>query len=81
MAIKEISEQQHDYALGVLPPALWLHNRFLIGEPADHRHCKILKKIVPVYTAYFAAFGRFYEADPMSFAEFRRFDINDLPPP
>jgi hypothetical protein len=80
MAIKEITEQQYDYALGVLPPALWLANRFLIGEPADHRHCKILKKIVPVYAAYFAAVGRFYE-DPMSFAEFRKFDINDLPAP
>jgi hypothetical protein len=81
MAIREITEQQYDYALSVLPPALWLNNRFLIGEVADHRHCTILKKIVPVYTAYFAAFGRFYEADPMSFAEFRRFNINDLPAP
>jgi hypothetical protein len=64
MAIREITEQQYDYALSVLPPALWLNNRFLIGEVADHRHCTILKKIVPVYTAYFAAFdaGHFISA-------------------
>jgi hypothetical protein len=40
-----------------------------------------LKQVVPVHSAYFAAFGRFYDADPMSFAEFRAFDVNTLPAP
>jgi hypothetical protein len=81
MAIKEIDAERYNYALGVLPPALWLANRFLIGEPADHRGCTITKKVVPVYSAFFFAYGRYFESDPMSFAEFRAFKDDDLPLP
>ena len=81
MAIKEITEKRYNEALEVLPPALWLANRFLIGEPSDHRRCTILKKIVPVYSAFFFAYGRYFESDPLSFAEFRAFKNDDLPVP
>lgn len=30
------SEQQYDDALGVLSPAAWEGERFLLGEPIDH---------------------------------------------
>jgi hypothetical protein len=81
MAIKEIDEKRYDEALQILPPRLWLANRFLMGEAADHRICKVTGKTATTYSAFFAAFGRFYESDPMTEAEFRRFNINDLPPP
>ena len=45
--IKECSEERYDELLGVLPPALWLANRFLVGEPYDHRRCKITKQVMP----------------------------------
>ena len=81
MAIKEITAERYNEMLEVLPPALWLATRFLVGEPADHRRCTITKKVVPVYSAYFFAYGRYYEADPMSFSEFRAFKDSDLPLP
>jgi hypothetical protein len=31
-AIKEITEERYDDQLGVLPPTLWLHYGFLLGE-------------------------------------------------
>jgi hypothetical protein len=79
MAIKEVSAERYNEALEILPPALWLANRFLLGEPASHRKCKITKKTMPTYSAFFFAFGRYYESDPMTVAEFRAFKEKDLP--
>jgi hypothetical protein len=42
-----------------------------MGEPADHRRCKIAK-MFPTY---------YYESDPMTVEEFKTFDIKDLPLP
>jgi len=39
--IKECTEERYNEMLGVLPPALWLAKGFLVGEPHDHRRCKI----------------------------------------
>jgi hypothetical protein len=77
--IKECSAERYDEMLGVLPPALWLANRFLVGEPADHRRCKITRKVLPIYSAFFFAYGKFYESDPMTVPEFRAFKVEDLP--
>jgi hypothetical protein len=77
--IKECSAERYDQMLSVLPPALWLANRFLVGEPADHRRCKITKKVLPTYSAFFFAYGRYYESDPMTVPEFRAFKDEDLP--
>jgi hypothetical protein len=79
MMIKECSAERYDEMLGILPPALWLANRFLVGEPADHRRCKITKKVLPTYAAFFFAYGRYYESDPMTVPEFRAFKVEDLP--
>jgi hypothetical protein len=81
MAWKEITEKQYNDALEVLPPALWLANRFLMGEPSDHRRCKVTKNFMPVYAAFVFAFGRYYEGSPMTAEEFKKFDVNDLPNP
>jgi hypothetical protein len=34
---------------------------------------------MPTYSAFFNAFGKFYEGDPMTVAEFRAFKVKDLP--
>jgi hypothetical protein len=80
MAIKECTEERYDEMLGILPPALWVGKGFLVGEPYDHRKCKITGKIAPTYAAFFNAFGRYFEGDALTVAEFVNFDVNDLPP-
>jgi hypothetical protein len=77
--IRECTEEHYDEMLSVLPPALWLGKGFLVGEPHDHRRCKITKKVMPTYAAFFNAFGKYYEGDPMTMAEFRAFKAEDLP--
>jgi hypothetical protein len=79
VAIKECSTERYDEMLSILPPALWLANRFLVGEPADHRRCTITKKVLPTYSAFFFAYGKCYESDPMTVPEFRAFKVEDLP--
>jgi hypothetical protein len=79
MAIKECSEERYDEMLGVLPPTVWVGKGFLVGEPHDHRKCKITGKTAPTYAVFFAAFGRYYEGDPMTVNEFVVFNVNDLP--
>jgi hypothetical protein len=44
-----------------------------------HRRCKITNQVMPTYSAFFNAFGKFYEGDPMTVAEFRAFKVKDLP--
>jgi hypothetical protein len=36
---------------------------------------------MPTYAAFFFAFGRYFESDPMTTAEFRAFKDDDLPVP
>ena len=77
--IREITAERYNEALEILPPALWLANRFLMGEPADHRRCKITNNVLPTYSAFFFAYGKFYESDPMTVPEFKAFKVEDLP--
>lgn len=77
--IKEITAERYNEALEILPPALWLANRFLMDEPADHRRCAITKKVLPTYSAFFFAYGKYYESDPMTVPEFRAFKVENLP--
>ena len=51
----------------------------MVGEPHDHRKCKITGKITPTFAAFFAAFGRYCEVNPMIVVEFVHFDVKDLP--
>jgi len=50
-----------------------------MGEPADHRRCTITKRVLPTYSAFFFAYGKYYESDPMTVPEFRAFKVEDLP--
>ena len=50
------SEDQMDYALGVVPP-IYVGNGFLMGEPETHRECRITGNYLPTYSGYFKQFG------------------------
>jgi len=76
--ITEITAERYDEALSILPPTLWLANRFL-GDPADHRLCKITNEVLPTYSAFFFAYGCYYESEPMTVPEFTKFKDEDLP--
>ena len=77
--INECTEKRYDFMLGIVPPRLQLGKGFLVGEPVDHRRCKITGNIAPTYVAFFHAFDKFYEGDPMTVEEFEAFKIDDLP--
>ena len=77
---KQCSEQRYDYMLGILPPALMDSKGFLVGEPHDHRPCKVLGQTAPTYAAFIHQAGKFYEGDPMTVAEYRAVDVHNLPP-
>ena len=51
--MQECSEERYDEMLGVLPPALWLSKGFLVGEPFDHRTCKVTNVVRASYAAFF----------------------------
>lgn len=78
MPINEVSEERYDEMLGILPPALHLGYGFLVGEPSSHRRCTVTGQIAPDFAAFFSHKGKFYESDPLTFAEFRAFDVNTL---
>jgi hypothetical protein len=77
--MKECTAERYDEMLGVLPPALWLSKGFLVGEPFDHRPCKVTNIVRASYAAFFQKNGKFYEGDNMTMPEFRAFDPSVLP--
>ena len=77
---KECTEERHDEMLCVLPPAYWDHNGFLVGEPSTHRTCKVTGRVAPTFAAFVSHNGKYYEsAEPYTLAEFRAFDVKELP--
>lgn len=76
--MREVSAERYDEMLGCLPPAIWLAKGFLVGEPYDHRICKITGTLRATYTPLFHHKGRYYEGDPMTVPEFKNFDVNLL---
>jgi hypothetical protein len=77
--MQECSEERYDEMLGVLPPALWLSKGFLVGEPFDHRACKVSNVVRASYAAFFQKNGKFYQGDNMTMPEFRGFNLSSLP--
>ena len=76
--MQECSEERYDEMLGVLPPALWLSKGFLVGEPFDHRTCKVTNIVRASYAAFFQKNGKFYEGGNLTVPEFSAFDISGL---
>ena len=63
----EITEDRYEEMLGVLPPALWLADGFLVGEPMDHN-----EHGQPRYSAFLRFGGKHYECEQVLTArEFR----------
>ena len=77
--MKEVTEARYDEMLGAVPPALQLPYGFLVGEAHDARKCKVTGNTAPTFAAFFTKNGRFYESEPLTFAEMRAFDISVLP--
>jgi hypothetical protein len=77
--IKECTEERYDEMLGILPPAMMSSNGFLVGEPFDHRVCKVTGNISPTFAAFFQKGETYYEGDNMTIAEFRAFNVADIP--
>ena len=76
---KEVSEARYDEMLGCLPPALWLAKGFLVGEPFDHRQCKVTDLCKPTYAAFIRHDSKFYGGPNMTADEFKAFDVRNLP--
>jgi hypothetical protein len=78
-AFKEVDERRYDEMLGVLPPALWIDKGFLVGEPFDHRRCKVTGRLAASFTAFIRYRGKYYESEgAMTVGEFRAFDPSAL---
>jgi hypothetical protein len=75
---KECTEERWDEMLGVLPPALWIAKGFLVGEPFDHRTCKITGVVRATYAAFINHGGKFYEGPSLTTPEFQAFDVATL---
>ena len=58
---------------------LWLSKGFLVGEPFDHRTCKVTNVVHASYAAFFQKNGKFYEGDNMTVPEFKAFNVESLP--
>lgn len=64
----EITEEQYEYALNVLPPMDYREGMFLVEEPCDH----YVGNGNPRYQAYAARYGKHFTASrPMQRAEFK----------
>ena len=48
-------------------------------EYLSRRKCKVTGQTAPTFAAFFHAFGRYYEGDPMTMEEFKAFNTADLP--
>jgi len=68
----ETSEERYDEMLSVLPPEIMLYGGFLVGEPVNHRHCRIKGHLLPTFAAFRKIEDRFYalESD-VTIPEFR----------
>jgi hypothetical protein len=66
----EVTEDQYEDMLNVLPPAFWERGLFLVGEPSDHHAISGR----PRFAAYRQAGGKYFTASrPMMVGECRAF--------
>jgi len=75
----EVSVGRYDEMLGVVPPALMDGRGFLVGEPTDHRECKISGLFRPTFAAFLYHNGKYYEStEAMTVPEYKAFDPASL---
>lgn len=78
MTWTKITYERYWDALEALPPALMTGSGFLLGEPHDHRTCKVTGDLFqPTFSAFVSKGSKwdegseFYEHEPLTIAEFR----------
>lgn len=76
---KECPEDRYDEMLGCLPPAVMDGKGFLVGEPFDHRVCKVTGRFLPTYAAFIRHNNKFFEGPNLTAPEYRAFKVQDLP--
>ena len=79
MMWKEVTAERYDEQLGVVPPAIYTGDGFLVGEPFDHRTCAVRGVIAATYAALVQIGDKFYEGPNMTLAEFKVLDLKTVP--
>ena len=60
---KPTTKDRYYEMLEVLPPAHWDSSGFLVGEPADHRECRITHVVRPTFAAFLKFDERYFESE------------------
>lgn len=70
----ECSQSDYQYGLECLPPAVWIGDTFMVGEPMSHT-----EQGAATFTAYLKRDGKFYcGKQPMTVKEFRRVKLAEI---
>lgn len=73
------TEARYDEMLGALPPEAYFEHGFLVGEPANHRRCRITGAFAPVFDAFVQWKGQYYvSSEPLTIKEAMHLTIADL---
>ncbi len=76
---KSVTEERFMEMLEVLPPAVWIPKGFLVGEPYDHRPCKVSGTFAPTFSAFFEIGNEHFAADEaMTVKEFRALSVAEV---
>jgi hypothetical protein len=70
---KEVTAEEYDEMLGVLPPERMSGNAFLVGEATDH--VKVGSRYYPRFELYFQHSGRYYYGGLATIKDFETFLI------
>lgn len=68
--LREITEERYYDMLGAVPPAAMRNHAFLLGEADSFKRCSETGKVAPSYRPFFEIDGKFFEANPVTIAEF-----------
>jgi hypothetical protein len=82
---KEVTEEQYDEMLGMLPPAsmrapMGAQSGFLVGEPFTHRRCNVSGEVRADYAAYVMVDGKCYAGPNLTMPEWRALDVATVRP-
>lgn len=73
------TEERFYEMLEVLPPAYYANNGFLVGEPVNHRTCRVSGHIAPTYDAFVQLSGKYYASpEALTIKEFKNITIADI---
>jgi hypothetical protein len=82
MKFIKVTEDKFDEMLGCVPPIEWERNRFLVGEPNDHRRCRVTGRFLETYHGYWRFDGQCYgAAEDTTIPEFRAIGRSEVTDP